>query len=122
MLSRSPGEDWRLWQAGQRMQILLHLLKRVLPQRLQTPEWQSRLRQFVPSHGISLNEDSAMVAQVRDLNATTLELAASCPVLDSSARQPQPVPQGRVGRVPDMALSSHGKPVPPAGWGMGAAS
>ncbi|MCZ0962668.1 malate dehydrogenase (quinone) [Paracoccus benzoatiresistens] len=141
-------EDWRLWQAGQRVQIIkrdpeeggvlklgtevvsgaegslaallgaspgastaapimLHLLERVFPQRLQTPEWQSKLRQIVPSYGVKLNDDPAMLAQVWATAEAALELALPAPRLNAAAELPQPgqpAPGGEVIRVPDMAL------------------
>lgn len=114
--------DWRLWQAGQRVQIIfddpeeggvlklgtevvsgadgtiaallgaspggstapaimLGMLERVFADRLQTPEWQAKLREIVPSYGTQLNDDRAMLDRVWRETAQALELAIPGPTL-----------------------------------------
>lgn len=115
-------EDWRLWQAGQRVQvikrdkdkggilklgteivssqdgsiaglmgaspgastaapIMLDLMKKVFKDKLATPEWQTKLRQLVPSYGTLLNDRPDLVQREWASTAEVLQLAPP-PVLN----------------------------------------
>ncbi|MBK4216274.1 malate dehydrogenase (quinone) [Paracoccus caeni] len=141
---QAKDEDWYLWQAGQRVQIIqrdadeggvlklgteivsasdgsiagllgaspgastaapimLNLLERVFADRLATPEWQSKLRQIVPSYGIELNGDPDMIASIWAMTEKTLDLAIPSPQVEGAV-MPMPAPEGEIERVPDMAL------------------
>lgn len=141
-------EDWYLWQAGQRVQIIqrdeeqggvlklgteivsssdgsiagllgaspgastaapimLGLLEKVFADQLATPEWQSKLRQIVPSYGIELNNDPDMIASVWALTEKALDLAIPSPSVAGAVMPmpaPEDAPEPEIERVPDMAL------------------
>lgn len=108
-------EDWKLIQAGQRVQIIkkdadkggvlklgtevvvdkqktvsallgaspgastaapitLNVLKQMFPEQFSSPEWQSKIREVVPSYGQNLNGNTALTQQVWDDTAATLQL------------------------------------------------
>lgn len=116
-------EDWKLIQAGQRVQIIkkdadkggvlklgteivtdeqktiaallgaspgastaapiaLNVIKKLFPQEFNSPEWQSKIRAIVPSHGQQLNGNVPLTQQVWDDTAATLQLTKP-PVIDS---------------------------------------
>lgn len=107
--------DWRLWQAGQRVQIIkrdeeqggvlklgtevvssadntiagllgaspgastaapimLTVLQKVFKDKVATPEWQTKLRQIVPSYGTKLNDNPEAVAKEWAYTAGILQL------------------------------------------------
>jgi malate dehydrogenase (quinone) len=115
-------EDWRLWQAGQRVQIIkrdpkkggvlrlgtevvaskdgsiaallgaspgastapsimLDLLKKVFATRLATPAWQAKLREIVPSYGVKLNENPAMLVERWKATEAALQLVTPSPAV-----------------------------------------
>lgn len=107
-------DDWQLWTAGQRVQIIkdtdeggvlqfgtevivsedgsmsallgaspgastsptimLSLLERVFPDQVASDEWQSTLRDIVPSYGQRLSENPELLRDVRAYTARLLEL------------------------------------------------
>ena len=118
-------EDWRLWQAGQRVQIIkrdeekggvlklgteivaskdssmagllgaspgastaapimLTVLEKVFKDKVATPEWQSKIRQIVPSYGTKLNDHPEQVAKEWAYTSEVLQLAPP-PVIDMKA-------------------------------------
>lgn len=139
-------EDWRYWQAGQRVQIIkrdsdvggvlklgteivsaadgsiaallgaspgastapkimLDLIATVFKDRLDTPVWQEKLRQIVPSYGQKLNDNTEMLARVWQVTAERLQLEVASPQLEQSAGgQVSPIPFEEIERVPDIAL------------------
>ncbi|MDO5658606.1 MAG: malate dehydrogenase (quinone) [Paracoccus sp. (in: a-proteobacteria)] len=119
-------EDWHLWEAGQRVQIIkndpdeggelklgtevvisedrtmsallgaspggstspaimLELLERAFPDRVQSADWQAKLRQMVPSYGEKLNENPQLLAQVWGETTDALQLAMAPPALEGVA-------------------------------------
>ncbi|WP_039056711.1 malate dehydrogenase (quinone) [Enterobacter sp. Bisph1] len=126
-------EDWKLIQAGQRVQIIkkdedkggvlklgtevvvdqpktlaallgaspgastaapiaLNVLKKMFPQQFNSPQWQSKIRDVVPSYGQEMNGNVALTQQVWDDTAATLQLTKP-PVIQmgkSSAPADQP--------------------------------
>ncbi|WP_314154501.1 malate dehydrogenase (quinone) [Rouxiella badensis] len=108
-------EDWKLIQAGQRVQIIkkdadkggvlklgteivtdqqktvaallgaspgastaapiaLNVMQKLFPEEFKSAEWQSKIRQIVPSFGQKLNDDPALTQRVWDETAATLQL------------------------------------------------
>jgi len=108
-------EDWKLIQAGQRVQIIkkdedkggvlklgtevvvdqqktisallgaspgastaapitLNVLKKMFPEQFNSPQWQSKIRDIVPSYGQEMNGNVALTQKVWDDTATTLQL------------------------------------------------
>ena len=142
-------EDWRLWQAGQRVQIIkkdaekggvlklgtevvvdqqktisallgaspgastaapitLNVLKQMFPTQFNSPEWQTRIHQIVPSYGQKLNGNVALTQQVWDDTAATLQLTKP-PVIQMPAAAPTATakpaePQRDASPQHDMAL------------------
>ncbi|MCA1324218.1 malate dehydrogenase (quinone) [Herbaspirillum sp. alder98] len=119
-------EDWRLWQAGQRVQIIkrdeqkggvlklgteivvskdssiagllgaspgastaapimLTVLEKAFKDKVATPEWQSKIRQIVPSYGTKLNDHPDQVAKEWAYTGEMLQLALPPPVIDPKA-------------------------------------
>ncbi|SCC00188.1 malate dehydrogenase (quinone) [Kosakonia oryziphila] len=109
-------EDWKLIQAGQRVQIIkkdeekggvlklgtevvvdqqktisallgaspgastaapitLNVIKKMFPQQFSSAEWQSKIREIVPSYGQQMNGNVALTQKVWDDTAATLQLA-----------------------------------------------
>ena len=142
-------EDWKLIQAGQRVQIIkkdaekggvlklgteivtdqqktvaallgaspgastaapiaLNVVKQLFPQQFNTPEWQEKIRHFVPSYGKKLNDDPALAQQVWNDTAATLQLTKP-PVINMAGKvveAPAAQPQAQKAAEPqhDMAL------------------
>ncbi|MFE4110888.1 MULTISPECIES: malate dehydrogenase (quinone) [Kosakonia] len=108
-------EDWKLIQAGQRVQIIkkdedkggvlklgtevvvdqqktisallgaspgastaapitLNVLKKMFPEQFNSPQWQSKIRDIVPSYGQEMNGNVALTQKVWDDTAATLQL------------------------------------------------
>jgi len=108
-------EDWKLIQAGQRVQIIkkdedkggvlklgtevvvdqqktisallgaspgastaapitLNVLKKMFPEQFNSPEWQSKIREIIPSFGQQINGNVALTQQVWNDTAATLQL------------------------------------------------
>lgn len=55
--------------------IMLEALEDIFPERFTSPEWQARLREFVPSIGTKLNEDPAKLAELWAKTSAVLDLA-----------------------------------------------
>ncbi|GAA3883887.1 malate:quinone oxidoreductase [Gibbsiella dentisursi] len=108
-------QDWSLWTAGQRVQvikkddakggvlqfgtevvssqdgtiaallgaspgastaapIMLHLLEKTFKDKVATPEWQSKLKEIIPSYGHKLDGDVAMTNEIRRYTSSVLGL------------------------------------------------
>lgn len=137
-------EDWKLIQAGQRVQIIkkdadkggvlklgtevvvdqqrtisallgaspgastaapitLNVIKKLFPEQFNSPEWQSKIRNIVPSFGQNLNGNVALTQQVWDDTAATLELTKP-PVIQMPAA---PVAQAKPAEQPASASPRH---------------
>jgi malate dehydrogenase (quinone) len=142
-------EDWKLIQAGQRVQIIkkdeekggvlklgteivtdrqktvaallgaspgastaapiaLNVVKQLFPEQFKSPEWQAKIRHFVPSYGKKLNDDPALAQQVWNETAATLQLTKP-PVINMAGKTtqaPAAQPQAQKAAEPqhDMAL------------------
>ncbi|MBA1275673.1 malate:quinone oxidoreductase [Stutzerimonas azotifigens] len=109
------SEDWELWTAGQRVQIIkddpakggilqfgtevvssadgsiaallgaspgastaapimLNLLKKNFAERVESPEWQAKLKRIIPSYGRQLNNDLALTNEIRAYSSEHLQL------------------------------------------------
>ncbi|EOF4703635.1 malate dehydrogenase (quinone) [Klebsiella oxytoca] len=121
-------EDWKLIQAGQRVQIIkkdaekggvlklgtevvvdqqktisallgaspgastaapitLNVIKQMFPEQFNSPEWQSRIRDIVPSYGQKLNGNVALTQQVWNDTAAALQLTKP-PVIEMNTAAP----------------------------------
>jgi len=67
LLGASPG-------ASTAVAIMLDLLKRCFPEKLQTAEWQMKLREIIPSYGQSLMNDKELAMRTREKTSKTLQL------------------------------------------------
>lgn len=68
LLGASPG-------ASTSVQAMLEVLQRCYPARMASAEWQTKLKQMIPSYGVSLDEDVELLHQVRNRTLSTLKLA-----------------------------------------------
>ncbi|KAA8727138.1 malate dehydrogenase (quinone) [Ewingella americana] len=137
-----PGakkEDWRLWTAGQRVQIIkkdpkeggvlrlgtevvsskdgsiaallgaspgastaapimLHLMETVFKDKVATPEWQTKLKQIIPSYGTQLNGNVEATEKELGYTSRVLQLdnptPAAQPAEQAPAAEAAPAPQG----------------------------
>ncbi len=144
-MPEAKDEDWREWQAGQRVQIIkndpekggvlnlgteivvsedksiaallgaspgastspsimLNLLKKAFPDRIETAEWQARLREMVPSYGNQLNDDPALIAKIWAETESALQLAIPSPVVNENGATMPSEDGTKVPKVPDIAL------------------
>lgn len=67
LLGASPG-------ASTTASIMLDLLHRCYPDKVNTREWQQKLREMVPSFGQKLNENPELLAEIREKTAQSLKL------------------------------------------------
>jgi malate dehydrogenase (quinone) len=69
LLGASPG-------ASTAVSIMLSLLQRCFPAALQSEEWQTTLKQLIPSYGQPLADDSQLLAATRAATGEVLGLTA----------------------------------------------
>ncbi|MDP4547389.1 MAG: malate dehydrogenase (quinone) [Marinobacter sp.] len=67
LLGASPG-------ASTAANAMLNVLERCFPEKMQTKEWQERMRTLVPSYGQSLVENEELLNTVRERTLKTLQL------------------------------------------------
>lgn len=67
LLGASPG-------ASTAVSIMLELLERCFQDKLNTPEWQQKLKTMIPSYGQKLNENEALLKEVRSHSHKVLGL------------------------------------------------
>lgn len=67
LLGASPG-------ASTTVSIMLDLLGRCFPEQLATAEWQSKLKEMIPSYGLSLNDNPELADKLRTHTAEVLKL------------------------------------------------
>ncbi|MCK0105105.1 malate dehydrogenase (quinone) [Marinobacter sp. S0848L] len=67
LLGASPG-------ASTAANAMLNVLERCFPEKMQTQEWQERMRTLVPSYGQSLVENEELLNSVRERTLKTLQL------------------------------------------------
>lgn len=68
LLGASPG-------ASTAVSIMLDLIQRCFSEHEKTGEWQDKLREMIPSYGVTLNDDDALLNEVRAHSARILKLA-----------------------------------------------
>ncbi len=129
-------EDWRLWQAGQRVQIIkrdeekggvlklgteivaskdgsiagllgaspgastaapimLNVLEKIFKDKVATPEWQTRLKEIVPSYGTQLNGSPDRVYQEWSYTSQVLQLTPPPVIGQGAAAAPQAPAAGK---------------------------
>ncbi|KNC90436.1 malate dehydrogenase (quinone) [Trabulsiella odontotermitis] len=76
LLGASPG-------ASTAAPITLNVLKQMFPEQFNSPQWQSKIRDIVPSFGQKLNDNPALTQQVWNDTAETLQLVKP-PVIQMS--------------------------------------
>ncbi|WP_044872915.1 malate:quinone oxidoreductase [Pseudomonas sp. LFM046] len=79
LLGASPG-------ASTAAPIMLNVLEKTFKDKVQTPEWQARLKAIIPSYGRKLNNDLELTNQVRAWSSERLQLEY-VPVLPEVAVQ-----------------------------------
>ncbi|WP_028631242.1 MULTISPECIES: malate:quinone oxidoreductase [Pseudomonas] len=79
LLGASPG-------ASTAAPIMLTVLEKTFKDKVQTPEWQARLKEIIPSYGRKLNNDLELTNQVRAWSSERLQLDY-VPVLPEVAAQ-----------------------------------
>ena len=67
LLGASPG-------ASTSVQAMLTVIERCFSNQVNTPDWQKKLKELVPSYGQSLIENAALLAKVRQRSLATLKL------------------------------------------------
>jgi len=70
LLGASPG-------ASTAVSIMLKLLKQCFPNRYNSPEWQEKFREMIPSYGRSLAQDADLLHEVREYTARELNLESA---------------------------------------------
>ena len=145
-MPEAKDADWRLWEAGQRVQIIkndpekggilklgtevvvaqdrsltallgaspggstspaimLTLLEKAFPEKVKSAEWQEKIRKIVPSYGVKLNENPALLQQEWQATEQALNLAIASPSLQGVEAGVQPNENMKdLKKVPDMAL------------------
>jgi malate dehydrogenase (quinone) len=67
LLGASPG-------ASTAVNTMIDIVGRCFPERMATPEWQSKMKEMVPSYGESLPDSPELLKTVRQYTLSTLEL------------------------------------------------
>ncbi|GAB2686179.1 malate:quinone oxidoreductase [Mucilaginibacter koreensis] len=67
LLGASPG-------ASTSVPIMIHLIERCFKDKAQSPEWQAKLKQMIPSYGQSLAKNAELSEQVRNHTTEVLQL------------------------------------------------
>ncbi|RTY92381.1 malate:quinone oxidoreductase [Flavobacterium sp. GT3R68] len=67
LLGASPG-------ASTATSIMMDLLQRCFKDKINTPEWQSKLKEMIPSYGQKLNDNPALSDEIRKETASVLKL------------------------------------------------
>jgi len=69
LLGASPG-------ASVSVKTMLEVLERCFPHKMQSAEWQDKIKAMIPSYGHSLINDAELLARVRKHTLTTLKLTS----------------------------------------------
>ena len=102
LLGASPG-------ASTAAPISINVIKKLFPEQFNSPEWQSKLHDVVPSYGQTLNGNVALTQQIWDETAATLKLTKP-PVIQmnnvNAPAAPAAQPKQEESKAPqhDMAL------------------
>ncbi len=100
--------------------IMIDALEEIFPERFASPEWQARIRELVPSHGIQLNGDPQRLAESWAYTSEVLALASPPdlglePAAPADASEPALEPAPEVGSSPVPATPPAAVPSQPAG-------
>ena len=68
LLGASPG-------ASTAVQAMIDVIQRCFPERMESQEWQERMKVMVPSYGQSLVDDEQLLNKVRERTLSTLKLS-----------------------------------------------
>lgn len=69
LLGASPG-------ASTAVQTMVSIAENCFSEKMATPEWQSKMKEMIPSYGESLIEDAELLKRVRQHTLSTLELGS----------------------------------------------
>jgi len=67
LLGASPG-------ASTAVSIMVDLLNRCYKNKINTPEWQSKMKEMIPSYGKTLGKDAALAGKLREETSKVLGL------------------------------------------------
>ncbi|QHL86232.1 malate:quinone oxidoreductase [Nibribacter ruber] len=67
LLGASPG-------ASTAVSIMVKLLHTCFPEKTKTPEWQAKIKEMIPSYGMSLAQDPQLCQEIRNYTAEVLDL------------------------------------------------
>ena len=67
MLGASPG-------ASTAANAMIDVLERCFPEKIRSEQWQSRMKELVPSYGQSLVDNEELLNSVRERTLSTLKL------------------------------------------------
>jgi malate dehydrogenase (quinone) len=70
LLGASPG-------ASTAVSIMLSLMEKCFPDKIRSTEWQSKLKEIIPSYGQSLGEDATLLKKIRSMTHEVLGLQPS---------------------------------------------
>ena len=73
LLGASPG-------ASTTVNTMIGILERCFPEKMNSPKWQAKMKEMVPSYGKSLIDDKVLLKQVRSRTLSTLKLG-SMPII-----------------------------------------
>ncbi|MCV9926858.1 malate:quinone oxidoreductase [Flavobacterium sp. LS1R49] len=68
LLGASPG-------ASTAVSIMIDLIKKCFKDRIETPEWNEKLKTMIPSYGQTLNDKPELLAEIRKNTSDTLKLS-----------------------------------------------
>ncbi|MEO8239654.1 MAG: malate:quinone oxidoreductase, partial [Flavobacterium sp.] len=67
LLGASPG-------ASTAVSIMIDLIGRCFPDQINTPEWEAKLKNMIPSYGITLNDKPELLEETRKHTSEVLKL------------------------------------------------
>ena len=73
LLGASPG-------ASTSVSIMLDLMNKCFPKQMQSPEWQAKLKEMIPSYGKQLAENPALCDNLREWTGRVLKIEESEPI------------------------------------------
>ncbi|AEH49358.1 malate:quinone oxidoreductase [Parageobacillus thermoglucosidasius C56-YS93] len=79
LLGASPG-------ASTAVHVMLEVLKKCFPQHMR--EWEPKIKEMIPSYGVSLAENPDLFQELHDSTAETLGLNEKKPVSDANEKEP----------------------------------
>jgi malate dehydrogenase (quinone) len=73
LLGASPG-------ASTSVSIMLDLMNKCFPTQMQSPQWQAKLKEMIPSYGKQLAQDPALCDNLREWTGRVLKIEESEPI------------------------------------------